>query len=122
MKKRTIKTFVLFLLVSTLLVSFIDTNAQSDKLTYTELQSEFMDPDYSYWGEVPLWWWEADSLDKERVTWQLEKLSAKRGKSCLPNTAFSSQKLPRVIQQRMVGNDCLCAYRMRKIGNASLDL
>ena len=77
MKKRTIKSFVLVLLVSILLVSFVDSNAQSDNLTYTELQKEFINPDFSYWGEVPLWWWEADSLDKERVTWQLEKLSAK---------------------------------------------
>ncbi len=94
MKKRTIKTFVLFLLVSTLLVSFIDTSAQSDKLTYTELQSEFMDPDYSYWGEVPLWWWEADSLDKERVTWQLEKLSAKGVKAVCPIQRSPARSYP----------------------------
>ncbi len=94
MKKRTIKSYVLVLLVSVLIVSFIDTNAQSDNVTSTELQSNFVNPDYSYWGEVPLWWWEADSLNKERVTWQLEKLSAKGVKAVCPIQRSPARSYP----------------------------
>ena len=84
MKKYATKSFVLICLVSALITIVFKTNAQSDKDTYKELQNKFASPDYSYWGEVPLWWWEADSLDKERVTWQLEKLSAKGVKAVCP--------------------------------------
>ncbi len=84
MKKRSIKSCVLTLFVILLTVAFNKSNAQSDNLTYIQLKKEFMSPDYSYWGEVPLWWWEADSLDKERITWQLEELSAKGVKAVCP--------------------------------------
>ena len=63
MENPTPKSLISFLIVSILAVSFFETNAQSFNLTYSELQNEFKDPDYSYWGEVPLWWWETDSLD-----------------------------------------------------------
>ena len=69
-------------------------HAQSDNLTYDELLKEFRTPDYSYWGEVPLWWWEADSLNKERVTWQLEKLSAKGVKAVCPIQRSPARSYP----------------------------
>jgi len=77
-----------------MIVSYINTNAQSDNLTYTQLQNKFIKPDYSYWGEVPLWWWEADSLNKERVTWQLEKLSAKGVKAVCPIQRSPARSYP----------------------------
>ena len=44
---------------------------------YHELLGRFVSPDHANWGEVPLWWWEGDRMEKERVTWQLEILAAK---------------------------------------------
>jgi len=78
-----IKSLVLASLV-VLFVSFLKANAQYEKDTYIKLKNEFVNPDYSYWGEVPLWWWEADSLDKERITFQLEELSSKGVKAVCP--------------------------------------
>ena len=66
MEKPTPKSLISFLIVTILAVSFFETNAQSFNLTYSELQNEFKDSDYSYWGEVPLWWWETDSLDTDK--------------------------------------------------------
>lgn len=51
---------------------------------YAEIRDKFESPDYAQWGEVPLWWWEADSLSKDRVTWQLEKLAEKGVKAVCP--------------------------------------
>jgi len=93
MKKSSVKYFALILFIIVLTVAF-NSNAQLNKLTYNELQEEFMSPDYSYWGEVPLWWWEADSLDKERVTWQLEKLSAKGVKAVCPIQRSPARSYP----------------------------
>jgi len=62
MKKYTSKIFVLVFLLSALTIIAFKSKAQSDNLTYNELKKEFSTPDYSYWGEVPLWWWEADSI------------------------------------------------------------
>jgi hypothetical protein len=77
------KLLITFFLLSTVVSTTFKTNAQSG-LSYSELHKHFVSPDYSYWGEVPLWWWEADSLDKERITWQLETLSAKGVKAVCP--------------------------------------
>ena len=68
MKKHTRNPIFLIALIFLIIGTVIYTNAQSDELSYEELHLNFASPDYSYWGEVPLWWWEADSLDKERVT------------------------------------------------------
>ncbi len=38
-----------------------------------ELYSSFQNPPQEY-SAVPLWWWDGDTLDKERITWQLENL------------------------------------------------
>lgn len=74
-----------YILLATIATTLITkANAQSEDLSYSDLQQNFKSPDYSYWGEVPLWWWEADSLDKERITWQLEKLSSKGVKAVCP--------------------------------------
>lgn len=81
MKKNIISFFTPILFLA---ISILNLNAQSKSVSYEELQSEFLNPDYSYWGEVPLWWWEADSLNKERITWQLEELSSKGVKAVCP--------------------------------------
>jgi len=49
--------------------------------SYKQLRTEFAEPDYARWGEVPLWWWEGDPLSKDRVKWQLETLAEKGVKS-----------------------------------------
>ena len=93
MKKHTVKSLVFILFISAMGL-VIKINAQSDKLSYAELQKNFASPDYSYWGEVPLWWWEADSLDKERITWQLEELSAKGVKAVCPIQRSPARSYP----------------------------
>ena len=94
MKNHTIKSFVFTLQVFMLMVAYINTNAQSSELSYNELLNSFKNPDYSYWGEVPLWWWEADSLDKERLTYQLETLSAKGVKAVCPIQRSPARSYP----------------------------
>jgi hypothetical protein len=84
MKNSSTRSSVLTLFILILTMAFNISNAQSDHPTYTQLKKGFLSPDYSYWGEVPLWWWEADSLDKKRITWQLEALSAKGVKAVCP--------------------------------------
>ena len=63
MEKPTPKSLISFLIVSILAVSFFETSAQSFNLIYSEIQNEFNDPGYSYWGEVPLGLLEKNSLD-----------------------------------------------------------
>lgn len=94
MKKYPAKFFVFTFLVFALIAIVFKTNAQSDKISYKELQKKFASPDFAEWGEVPLWWWEADSLDKERVTWQLEKLSAKGVKAVCPIQRSPARSYP----------------------------
>ncbi len=84
MEKHLVKTYFIITLFSTILGISIETSAQSEHLSYKELHANFVSPDYSYWGEVPLWWWEADSLNKERITYQLEELSSKGVKAVCP--------------------------------------
>jgi len=84
MKRYAIKSFVLIFLVSALIAIVFKTHAQSDKITYEELQNKFVSPDFSEWGEVPLWWWEADSLNEARITWELEILAKKGVKTVCP--------------------------------------
>ena len=40
---------------------------------YDELRSSFENPDHALWGEVPLWWWEGETMTRERATAELEK-------------------------------------------------
>ena len=94
MKKQTRNPIFLIVLIFLITGTVIYTNAQSDELSYEELHLNFASPDYSYWGEVPLWWWEADSLDKERVTWQLEALSAKGVKAVCPIQRSPARSYP----------------------------
>ncbi len=56
--------------------------------TLEELEKNFatLDPHY---GGVPLWWWDGEDLDKERMTWQLEELKSKG----VPSVCFI-QKFP----------------------------
>jgi len=79
-----LKKILVFIFISTLSGISIKTSAQSDFPDYSVLKNEFTFPDYASWGEVPLWWWEGDSLSKERVTWELEKLAEKGVKSICP--------------------------------------
>ncbi len=77
------KTFLIFFIVSVCIATNIESAAQS-YIDYSQLKKSFLSPDHATWGEVPLWWWEADSLKKERVTWELEKLSEKGVKAVCP--------------------------------------
>ncbi len=52
--------------------------------TYDELRDAFTNPDHARWGEVPLWWWEGDRMDRDRVRWELETLAAQGVKSVCP--------------------------------------
>lgn len=52
--------------------------------TYEELRAAFTTPDHAIWGEVPLWWWEGETMTKERATAELEKLAAKGVKAVCP--------------------------------------
>ncbi len=36
--------------------------------------SQFLNPPKGY-GNVPFYWWNGDRLDKDRLSWQLEKLA-----------------------------------------------
>jgi len=86
----------LFLLIFLIFGWFAISNqtmAQS-KPNYQELKDAFETPDHATWGEVPLWWWEADSLNKERITWQLEKLSAKGVKAVCPIQRSPARSFP----------------------------
>ncbi len=89
-----VKPIALILLISTLIGTVTETKAQSRELSYDELFKNFESPDYSYWGEVPLWWWEADSLDHKRITWQLEKLSQKGVKAVCPIQRSPARSYP----------------------------
>ncbi len=84
MKTRLAKSVFLIILISAMIGTTIRTNAQSDEQSYNQLRKDFESPDYSYWGEVPLWWWEGAKMDKERITFQLEELSKKGVKAVCP--------------------------------------
>lgn len=62
--------------------AFAAEHAEHDQ--YAELLRAFEQPDHARFGEVPLWWWEGDRLDRERVTWQLETLASQGVKSVCP--------------------------------------
>lgn len=51
---------------------------------YDELRSSFENPDHALWGEVPLWWWEGETMTRERATAELEKLAAEGVKAVCP--------------------------------------
>jgi len=87
------KMFLLIFLVSGWFAISVQTMAQSNP-NYQELKDAFETPDHATWGEVPLWWWEADSLNKERITWQLEKLSAKGVKTVCPIQRSPARSFP----------------------------
>jgi len=84
MKKLEVYSLYLILLGIAFSCTDVKTNITDDEPSYDELNANFATPDYSYWGEVPLWWWEADSLDKERITWELEELASKGVKAVCP--------------------------------------
>ena len=84
MKKPEIYSLILILLGTAVSCADVKTKTGGVELSYTELYANFVTPDYSYWGEVPLWWWEADSLDKKRITWELEELASKGVKAVCP--------------------------------------
>ena len=84
MHNHPVKTLFLLVLIFTLTTNCQNHSDEALDLSFEELHQNFVTPDYSYWGEVPLWWWEADSLDKERISWQLEQLSAKGVKAVCP--------------------------------------
>ncbi|MBW8041074.1 MAG: hypothetical protein FVQ85_13880 [Planctomycetes bacterium] len=67
-----------------LICSSVALAADNRVLTYHELRNSFVFPDHARWGEVPLWWWEGDRMNKKRVTWQLENLAEQGVKSVCP--------------------------------------
>ncbi len=58
--------------------------SQQGAVTYDQVREAFANPDHARWGEVPLWWWEGDRIDKDRVRWELETLAAQGVKSVCP--------------------------------------
>jgi hypothetical protein len=56
----------------------------ADAPNYDELREAFAAPDHAIWGEVPLWWWEGQTMTKEGVTAQLELLASKGVKAVVP--------------------------------------
>src|SRR5690606_17181104 len=74
--------------------------SQVDNMSYQELLTNFKSPDYSLWGEVPLWWWEADSISKERITWELETLAAKGVKSVCPIQRSPARTYPESFSEK----------------------
>jgi len=52
--------------------------------SYAELRNQFATPDHARWGEVPLWWWEGQPMNKERATAELEELASQGVKSVCP--------------------------------------
>lgn len=79
--KKIITVFISVIILSGLVC--IDLSAQSEP-GYDDLRREFKSPDYAEWGEVPLWWWEADTITKEKITWQMETLAEKGVKAVNP--------------------------------------
>jgi hypothetical protein len=77
--KITMKYLVIFLLLISL-----QTGAQpamkDSKLTYNpefDVLPGFINPPKGY-GEVPFYWWQGDTLTRERILWQLDQLADKR--------------------------------------------
>ena len=52
-----------------------------DRSLDMDILQGFMDPPKGY-GEVPFFWWQGDTLTRERLTWQLDQLK-NRGISSL---------------------------------------
>src|SRR5680860_679026 len=84
MKKHVMKPIILIILISAMICTTININAQTGELSYNQLRKDFESPDFSYWEEVPLWRWDGDKMDKERITFQLEELSIKGIKAVCP--------------------------------------
>lgn len=56
-----------------------------------DLYEKFQSPPEGY-GEVPFYWWQADTLTKERLTWQLDELSKKKISSLQINYSHTDNK------------------------------
>lgn len=83
--RKVLRKAILYSFFTSFVLGFVVTVAQSQESPdYETLFNNFKSPDYAEWGEVPLWWWEADSLNKERITWQMETLADKGVKSVNP--------------------------------------
>ncbi len=51
----------------------------------------FQNPPHGY-GEVPLWWWTGDPLDKDRLLWQIEALHKKGVTGMQVNYSHTEEK------------------------------
>lgn len=56
-----------------------------------DLYGKFCNPPQGY-GEVPFYWWQADTLTKERLTWQLDQLAKKKITSLQVNYSHTDDK------------------------------
>ncbi len=98
--KTTVFHRLLLVLVISVATNLDTIYSQVDNMSYQELLTNFKSPDYSLWGEVPLWWWEADSISKERITWELETLAAKGVKSVCPIQRSPARTYPESFSEK----------------------
>ena len=82
--KRGPKSAALFVVFSVLASGCVSPPEKPPHPSYEQLRAGFEKPDHARWGEVPLWWWEGDRLEKDRVRWQLQTLAAKGVKAVCP--------------------------------------
>lgn len=72
----------------------LNINAQKgypERSSIKDLYEKFQCPPEGY-GEVPFYWWQADTLTKERLTWQLDELSKKKISSLQINYSHTDNK------------------------------
>lgn len=76
------------------LLSLLGAKAQKgypERRGVSRLYENFQNPPEGY-GEVPFYWWQADTLTKERLTWQLDELSEKKISSLQINYSHTDDK------------------------------
>jgi alpha-L-rhamnosidase len=77
MKNPAITHLILFLLISSFSSAQNNLPAENpEHLKAQDVLSGFINPPEGY-GEVPFYWWQGDTLTRERLLWQLDKLAGK---------------------------------------------
>lgn len=88
---RNLKALNLLLLS---VLPFLSVNAQKgypERTGVNDLYEKFRTPPEGY-GEVPFYWWQADTLTKERLIWQLDELSKKKISSLQINYSHTDDR------------------------------